>query len=46
MQLKTANIITTKKVKENDFKLAYYAAKSGIQIAYLEFYSEEDDIFD
>lgn len=34
---------TTKKVKKNDLQLAYYAAKHWLQIAYPEFYNEDDN---
>lgn len=36
---------TTRKVKDSDIELAYYAAKYWLQIVYPQFYSEKDDIF-
>lgn len=36
---------TTKKVKDEDLELAYYAAKYWLKVVYPEFYSEDDDIF-
>lgn len=36
---------TTKKVKDKDLILAYYVAKSWLQIAYLQFYIEDNNIF-
>ena len=37
---------TTRKVKDFDIKLAYYAAWCWIQVVYPQFYSKEDDIFE
>lgn len=36
---------TTSKVKDSDIILAYFAAKSWLQIVYPEFYNENEDIF-